>query len=157
MANAPLLNPLDDRDCVGEKKKMNPKNNLVLVVDDDADTREIVTTVLESKGFRTLQASNGLEALEAVEGTERPDLILLDMSMPVMDGATFRRIQLQHGPVANIPVIVLTALEADQIPEMQAFGVFRKPFEPAELIEQVANGCLRSAVLPNKTSEGRLH
>lgn len=84
-------------------------NKQILIVEDDPDAAQSVADVLESEGYRTVLASNGLEALDHLNNGTRPDLILLDMMMPVMDGWTFRAEQLKTERLAAIPVVAMTA------------------------------------------------
>jgi two-component system response regulator VicR len=71
----------------------NALNKTVLIVDDEPDTLELVKLVLESAGFKTVSASNGIEALNEVD-ISKPDLVLLDIMMPDMDGwEVFRKIK----------------------------------------------------------------
>jgi CheY-like chemotaxis protein len=91
-------------------------SKLLLIVDDDAASREAVDLYLRRSGFRTRLAADGLEALGLV-GAERPDLILLDLAMPRVDGLMFLRTLRQIPPLADIPVVVMTSrsdLEASQ-------------------------------------------
>lgn len=63
---------------------------IVMLVDDDEDIRELMSEILVAKGFVVLQAGNGLEAMEVLKETERlPSVVLLDMAMPTMDGPRF--------------------------------------------------------------------
>ncbi len=80
----------------------------VLVVDDDADTRQRMRTVLEKNGWTVTEASNGLEALDQVAHAV-PKLILLDLTMPVMDGFSFLRALRERPGCADVPVVVLSA------------------------------------------------
>lgn len=80
----------------------------ILVVEDTADTREILRLLLEFEGFQVLEAENGLEAVE-VALRERPDAILMDMSLPVMDGYHATRLIRERPELANIPIIACTA------------------------------------------------
>jgi hypothetical protein len=82
----------------------------ILVVEDDADTRTVLRRTLERDGFAVFEAENGRQGLQAVEEA-RPDLVLLDLMMPVMDGFEFlERLRRDHSGLA-LPVIVLTAKE----------------------------------------------
>ncbi len=79
----------------------------VLVADDDGDIRDVVTAALLDEGYQVVSASNGAEALQRVQ-QYRPDAILLDVNMPVMDGPTFaERYHALPGPHA--PIVVFTA------------------------------------------------
>jgi two-component system, chemotaxis family, chemotaxis protein CheY len=104
----------------------------ILVVDDDADLREFLRLTVASMGFEVTCASNGQDALDVMEGHD-PDLILLDMKMPVMDGWEFCRAL--EGRDARPPIVVLTAAPdpAARAVEVHAEGWLGKPFEYADL------------------------
>jgi CheY-like chemotaxis protein len=123
-----------------------PENKMIgkqiLIVDDQEHLRELIQLCLEDiAGWNTLAAESGQECLEILK-TERPNAILLDISMPGMDGfAVYDR--LQSDPITrSIPVILLTArvLSSDmaEFAEMGVAGVIRKPFEPTTLPGKVA-------------------
>jgi CheY-like chemotaxis protein len=81
---------------------------LILVVEDDHDIRELLRLMLEGDGYRVIEAENGLQGMEAARRHE-PDAILMDMSMPIMDGCqSIRRIREQPG-LAAVPIIACTA------------------------------------------------
>ncbi len=82
----------------------------VLVVDDNADTRVVVRWMLERWGYRVLEASNGREAVEAVVES-RPDLVLMDLSMPEVDGYEAIRNIRGREEFASLPVIAVTAFD----------------------------------------------
>jgi two-component system, chemotaxis family, chemotaxis protein CheY len=106
----------------------------VLIVEDDESIREMLELVLESEGYEVTSASDGAAALALLEQT-RPDLILLDMKMPVMDGWEFiARYRALTGAVA--PVIVLTAAQDDsrRAAEVGAHGYLAKPFAIDDLL-----------------------
>ena len=109
----------------------------ILVVDDEARLVSLVETYLAQSGFRVLTASNGREALSVVERQE-PDLIILDLMMPVMDGYEFMRIyRAEHAT----PIILLTArVDSDEKVaglEAGADDYLTKPFRPRELMARV--------------------
>ncbi|WP_421654823.1 response regulator [Leptothermofonsia sp. ETS-13] len=113
----------------------------VLIVDDEEDVRAIAKLGLEmGASWNVLTASSGQEAL-AVAATYQPDVILLDMMMPEMDGrATFQ--QLQANPTTKpIPVILVTAkaqqFDQNSFVDMGVAAVFAKPFRPLKLAEQI--------------------
>ncbi|MEZ2227739.1 response regulator [Microcoleus sp.] len=115
----------------------------ILVVDDDEHLRELVQACLEDLGgWETLVARSGEQCLEILK-TERPSAILLDVSMPGMDGiAVYDR--LQSNPMTrSIPVILLTAkvLPSDRakFAKMGVTGVIPKPIQPATLTAEVAD------------------
>ena len=114
----------------------------VLVIDDEEDIREIAQDSLEIMGgYEVLTASSGTEGLTDARA-QQPDVILLDMMMPGMDGfATFQRLQ-DDAATQDIPVILLTAKvqASDQLrfAELGVAGVIAKPFDPISLANQVA-------------------
>ena len=104
----------------------------ILVVDDDPDLREFLRLMLTSIGFEVTSAANGQEALDDMEGHD-PDLILLDMKMPVMNGWEFCRAL--EGRDSRPPIVVVTAAPdpAGRAAEVHAEGWLGKPFENADL------------------------
>ena len=80
----------------------------VLLVEDDTDTRDVMTRILQKAGVQVLEATNGREALHLLS-VNRPTIILLDLMMPVMDGFDFLLEMRTHAEWQDIPVIVLTA------------------------------------------------
>jgi excisionase family DNA binding protein len=108
---------------------------LVLIVDDDDRLREYVRVNLEMEGYTVIEGANAEEGLSAVE-EQAPDLILLDVMMPGVDGwEMLRRVQEKHG-VGSIPVIMFSGKvdEAD-VAARGAQGFIGKPFDPTQLIE----------------------
>jgi excisionase family DNA binding protein len=119
---------------------------LVLIVDDDARLREFVRVNLEMEGYAVREAASAEDGLAALE-EEAPDLILLDVMMPKVDGwAMLRRVREKHG-VATIPVIMFSGKvderSASAAAERGAQGFIGKPFEPQKLVES-AKQVLRS-------------
>jgi DNA-binding response OmpR family regulator len=109
----------------------------VLVVEDNANIRKIVTVALEKVGGLTVCAcESGAQALESV-GEFGPQLILLDMMMPGMDGLTLLRLLRERADTAGIPVVFLTAKttpnEVNAMREAGALDVIGKPFAPRTL------------------------
>ena len=80
----------------------------VLVVEDDRDIRELLKITLEVEGYRVIEAENGLDGIEAARQYE-PDAILMDMSMPLMDGCQCTRLIRQNSRLATVPIIACTA------------------------------------------------
>jgi CheY-like chemotaxis protein len=117
-------------------------DRLILVVDDQEHLRELVQACLEDLGgWETLVAGSGEECLQIVQ-TEQPSAILLDVSMPGMDGiAVYERLQ-SDPKTRSIPVILLTAkvLPSDRakFAEMGVTGVIAKPIQPTSLTVEVA-------------------
>jgi CheY-like chemotaxis protein len=101
--DASQLNGLLHRLCLGETGAS------VLIIDDDADPREMMRRLLERSGLKVDEAGNGAEGLSWLETHPRPSLILLDLMMPVMDGFEFLDRMLQNEALKDIPVVVVTA------------------------------------------------
>jgi len=80
----------------------------VLLIEDDADIRETIATVLELEGYKVQATANGREALAHLSAGFRPQVILLDLMMPVMDGWEFRKRQLLDEALARIPTVVMS-------------------------------------------------
>jgi len=125
---------------------MNVANDLgahkVLVVDDDRNLRKIIATNLELAGFLVTSATDGRDALEKIED-DVPDVVLLDLMMPLMDGyEVARRIRKHHNlAIANVPIIILTA-KGETEDKLRGFEAgaddyMTKPFGPQELLARV--------------------
>lgn len=116
----------------------------VLIVDDDEDIREAVCAALEVLGHDFVAVADGALALEYLAtAAELPELVLLDLMMPVMDGAAFRAAQLASPRLAGIPVIVMSAHAsiADQAVALRAVAYRRKPVELCSLAGLIADHC----------------
>ena len=113
---------------------------LVLVVDDDDDLREVLALCLEQAGYRVASAADGNEALELV-AREVPAVILLDMRMPRMNGWDFAsELRARSGSARRTPIVVVSAAEdaARWADEIEADGVVSKPFELPAILAVVA-------------------
>jgi CheY-like chemotaxis protein len=110
----------------------------VLIVEDEPAIRELLQVTLEDEGYGVAAASDGLEALAQVD-RDLPCLILLDLMLPHMDGATFLAELARRGLWPGIPVIVLSAAAgADSwATEIRAEGYLGKPFDLATVLEAV--------------------
>ena len=116
----------------------------ILVVDDFDDTRLLLRTWLERRGFRVVEAENGIQAINQAE-TESPDLIIMDMQMPQLDGLSATRRIRKLESMNSVPIVAVSAYGADQFRE-QALAAgcneyVSTPFEPAAL-----EGIIRSLV-----------
>jgi len=116
-------------------------NKKILIVDDEDDIREVATMSMEmTAGWEVVGARSGAEGLQKARA-EKPDAILLDVMMPVMDGpATLQKLRADP-EIAALPVVFLTAkLQATdrrRLAELGAAGVLAKPFDPMTLADQV--------------------
>jgi CheY-like chemotaxis protein len=94
----------------GVKNAIPEMRRTVLIVDDDADLRDVLRTELTSEGYVVLEAANGQEALAVLlDAPVEPSLILLDLSMPVMTGGQLLAVLRTHRRLAEIPVLVMAA------------------------------------------------
>ena len=108
------------------------ENRTVLIVDDDTESRQALACLLRTHGYRSYQAENGLQALEQLETAIVPELILLDLDMPVMDGREFlSRLRYVDGQALST-VIVITGQDPRGMPD--AAAVLRKPISITELL-----------------------
>ena len=112
----------------------------ILVVEDQEDNRRIVRDLLTSVGFELVEATTGEEGVRLAE-TRRPDLILMDIQMPVLDGYEATRRIKANAELRHIPIIVVTsyALSGDDV-KARAAGAdayVAKPFSPRELLAKI--------------------
>jgi DNA-binding response OmpR family regulator len=120
---------------------MDPRQT-VLVADDDPDIQNLVVLRLERSGYRVLRASDGQEALDLAL-SELPDLAVLDITMPKLDGCEVTRSLRAHAETVAMPVILLTArVQEDDVERGMAAGAtdyVKKPFSPQELGARVTS------------------
>lgn len=114
--------------------------NRVVVVDDDKEVQEIVTFALKKKGFEVAVASNG-QQLQEMLATNTPDLVILDVMMPGLDGYQLFGSLRKNAATKHVPVIIMTA-HAENIYERISLDLgaavhITKPFHPLELVERV--------------------
>ncbi|HQY89351.1 MAG TPA: response regulator, partial [Tepidisphaeraceae bacterium] len=134
---------------------MNPKSNQiyrVLVVDDEKNIRLMLRNALETDGYEVIEAENGKQALDELEGF-RPDVVLLDLSMPVMDGMRFLG-ELRELDAADRPaVVVLTAYgsisAAVQAMKLGAREFIEKPSTPDDIRTAVEQAIVDQAMKPD--------
>jgi CheY-like chemotaxis protein len=115
----------------------------ILIIEDDSDVRDLVADILDSEGYLVGCAAHGREALDLLRRSPPPDLILLDLKMPVMDGREFRKHQCRDPALASIPVVIVSA-EADVRHVSQCLGVrdcLAKPMNVDGLLTVVARYC----------------
>jgi two-component system KDP operon response regulator KdpE len=129
------------------------QKRLILIADDDAPILRLVRTKLQNDGYRVVTATNGQEAVDLFEN-EQPDLIVLDIMMPIMDGIeALRRIREQ----SQVPIILLTARTAgrDKVRSLDlgADDYITKPFDPDELSARVAAVLRRTTVVAQPAAQ----
>jgi two-component system chemotaxis response regulator CheY len=121
----------------------------VLVVDDDADIRVSIAELLQENGYRVVMAADGQQAFDYLEASPPPACVVLDLWMPVMDGWTLAA-QVMNGRLPAVPIVIVTASNANFGYPVPPRYVLRKPFDVdrlltlvAELIEQNRTAALK--------------
>jgi CheY-like chemotaxis protein len=116
-----------------------PRKPLILVVEDHEFARQALAALLESMGYDVVEAANGREALAHVDKGARPDVILLDLMMPVMDGWEFMQRQRRDWRLCTIPTIVVTGVASHdpRCLEMPIVRFLRKPYTFDQLLAAV--------------------
>ncbi|MGZ3439851.1 MAG: response regulator [Polyangia bacterium] len=113
----------------------------ILVVEDDHDIRVSVRNTLEDEGYRVLSVTNGRIALDLLERADpTPSLIILDLMLPVMDGWKFAEHMRAQPRLADIPILVMSAYEA-QPPPPDIVGFVKKPIDTGALLRVVERYC----------------
>jgi CheY-like chemotaxis protein len=110
----------------------------ILVVDDDADLRQTLQILLNDSGYQVTAAASGQAALEQLTAGARPDLILLDLMMPDMNGWQFLERAQADAMLAAIPVVIMTARKAPDLLPIPPGEVLRKPFDYRQLLTTIA-------------------
>ena len=112
----------------------------VLLVEDDLLLSELIEMLLSVEGLDVAHAANGAEALDRLR-TDKFDLVVLDLMMPVMDGWQFRQAQIRDQSLAGIPVIVVSAAGRERLERIQADAYLSKPVDLDELLGCVTQFC----------------
>jgi CheY-like chemotaxis protein len=120
-----------------------PEGRSILIVEDDLDLREALSEVLRDEGYTVAMAADGQEALDHLRRQSHPSLILLDLTMPVMNGWQFRAAQRQDPDLSGIPVVVLSAGDrlAEQMVPLGITDYVRKPIELSHLLRLIERYC----------------
>lgn len=115
----------------------------ILIVDDDFDTRDAMRLMLETEGYLVATANDGREALTVLEDGLRPCVIVMDLSMPVMNGVEFRKQQLTRPDLASIPFIAYSAVYdvRSSAQELDASGYLEKPTEFQHVLSIIRQHC----------------
>jgi CheY-like chemotaxis protein len=132
---------MTDRPTADKPRRAAPR---VLVVDDDAFTRAVVTLVLRRAGYETAEVADGHQAMLYLRSRALPHLVLLDLMMPAMDGWEFLALRYKEPALAAIPVLVLSVACGIDAPAVQVMGaddILHKPADPADLLAAVGRYC----------------
>jgi CheY-like chemotaxis protein len=132
---------VETKDSAFDRMTQPDKNCPVLIVEDDEDLREMMAQLLTLEGYDAATVSNGREALDYLHHFSTPQVILLDLMMPVMDGWEFRRQQEADPALAPVPVIVLSALDQARAVKIHAAAFLKKPLDFDRLLSLVRTYC----------------
>ena len=115
----------------------------ILIVEDDLATRDALSMILQDEGYTVATAGNGQEAIDRLRQAAPPNLILLDLMMPVMDGWQFRTALARDPALAAIPVVILSADGSVQqkAATLGAAGYLQKPVDITTLLDTVQRHC----------------
>jgi two-component system chemotaxis response regulator CheY len=113
----------------------------ILVVDDDPDFRELLVEGLCETGHDAVGLANALEAFEYVADHGIPMLVIMDLTMPVMDGRQFLAERRKLAVMRQVPLIVLTANAYPDVSGLDASEVVQKPFDPEKFLQLVDRYC----------------
>lgn len=127
---------------------MNLKKK-ILIIEDSLDIQDTLSEILEAQGFNVELASNGKDGMDRLINREPPQLILLDLRMPVMNGEEFRRLQLQIPYLSRIPVILMSADSyiSRRSASLKTERYLKKPFHIEELMRLMNEALSREQVL----------
>lgn len=122
------------------RSTQNTGTSTILIIENEVSNRILIERVLSTRGYRCLTASNGREALSLLDH-EQVDLILTDLSMPVLDGYRTTQLIRERPGMANVPVIAVTAFalgnEGEAAKQSGCTDYLTKPFKPKQLLEVV--------------------
>lgn len=121
------------------QRMADEKRRRIMVVEDDEGIREALCDLLDTEGFSVTSAVHGADALIKLrdDNAERPDVILLDLMMPVMDGWSFRAEQRDDPALSEIPVIVITASRQADVASLAPKAFLKKPIDFDELLKAI--------------------
>ncbi|QBD81922.1 response regulator [Ktedonosporobacter rubrisoli] len=140
MVSVKHLNTQQKRESTMNTPTQNTRPATILVVENEASNRILIERVLSTRGYRCLSASNGREALNILD-QEQVDLILTDLSMPVLDGYRATQLIRARPGLANVPIVAVTAFalndEGEAAKQIGCTEYLTKPFKPRQLLEVV--------------------
>jgi CheY-like chemotaxis protein len=116
----------------------------ILIVEDDPDSRRALETLLEDSGYRVLSAADGSQALKALHAGVMPDLILLDMLLPILDGWHFLDQIRNNARWSSIPIVIMTGIVIglDWAHDHGCAGFLKKPIDKQRLFQEIQQ-CLQ--------------
>jgi CheY-like chemotaxis protein len=132
---------MKDRPTASEAEREAAQRCLVAIIEDDSEFRNMLRELLEEEQYRVVAVSNGAEALEVLRGETVPSVILLDVSMPVMDGFDFLRFRNEDPRLATVPVVLVTNARPHERPTIGVSDVVRKPIDIDEILFAIKRHC----------------
>jgi len=114
---------------------------LVAIIEDDAEFRNMLRELLEEEQYRVIAVANGAEALATLRGGTMPNVILLDVSMPVMNGFDFLRHRNDDPQLSAVPVVLVTNAKPHERPTAGVSDVVRKPIDIDEILFAIKRYC----------------
>ena len=111
----------------------------IMIVEDDTAIRETLMELLESEGYNVISSEHGERALGILAQNPQVDLVLLDLSMPIMDGKTFlKEVKIRHPELNAMPILIMTAAGPGDLPmDFNRNMILRKPLDVDILIEKI--------------------
>jgi len=127
-------------------------NGMILVVDDDESIRKLLTTFLEEEGYGVRTAADGAEALQLTLNQMRPDLLLLDIGLPVVNGIEFVKLYRARAEPPYAPILIISARgDAEEIAtELDCDGFVNKPFSLDTVSEAIAVAMAKNGMPPRE-------
>lgn len=139
--NAEQRPAVRERTTASASDREAAKRCLVAIVEDDSEFRNMLREMLEEEQYRVVAVANGAEALEKLRGETMPNVILLDVSMPVMDGFDFLRFRNDDPELAAVPVVLVTNAKPHERPTIGVNDVVRKPIDIDEILFAIRRYC----------------
>jgi CheY-like chemotaxis protein len=139
LVDVSLLDLRDDPSETDERGRRSSRHasEQILVVEDDESIRQAMQGILADEGYRVTTAENGRQALERLRSGAAPDLIVLDLRMPVMDGWEFRVAQRGDPALARIPILAVSADGSAKAAAIDADAYLRKPLSTDTLLKTI--------------------
>jgi CheY-like chemotaxis protein len=129
------------RERLSSEERAAAQRCLVAIVEDDAEFRNMLRELLEEEQYQVIAVGNGAEALSALRDGRVPNVILLDVSMPVMDGFDFLRYRNDDPRLSAVPVVLVTNAKPHERPTIGVNDVVRKPIDIDEILFAIKRYC----------------
>lgn len=127
----------------------------IMVIEDDADIRNVLVDLLSEEGYDTHSAENGKDALELLRDMPKPCLVFLDLMMPIMNGREFLDEVMKDSYLAPVPVVVVSAI-ADKADVSGAVGFLKKPIDIEMILGTAKKFCNGKVSLKGKSPEAQV-